>query len=148
MALSPGLLSGFRRLLLRNRCHQQGRGFPDILRFLFCGFRFHIFQHMRRLNAFLRSPAGDGCQLVGLVEMQRVILVVIETDLHGGAKQIDRHCSSVAVLSLHKGALLRHLADEILIGLLLIAQAAHQPPAASGDLRRVEREGLGFCHLR
>ena len=36
---------------------------------------------------------------------------------------------------------------QVLIGLLFILQAAHQPPAGAGDLGGIEGEVLGLCHL-
>ena len=47
----------------------------------------------------------------------------------------------------HAVADTRKSAVEILVGLFLILQAAHQSSAHTGDLGRIQRKILLFCHL-
>ena len=114
---------------------------------LFLGLLRDIVQHVRRLLAVLGPSAGNGAQLVGLIQVQAVVGVRVQPDLDRLAQQIDLHRGAVAVNGLHKGALLGHLLHQILIGRLFITQAAHQPSAGTGDLRRVERERLHLGHF-
>ena len=102
---------------------------------------------MRRLRAVLRTPARDGRKLIALILVKNILTVFIQLHLDGGAEQIDLHGCSVSVFGFNKGTLLRNLLDQILIGLLLITQTAHQAAAAAGDLGGVKGEGLNLGHL-
>ena len=79
--------------------------------------------------------------------MKNVFTFFVQLYLDGGAEKIHLNGRSVAVFGLYKGALFRNLLNQILIGFLLITQAAHQTAAAAGDLGGVERERLDFRHL-
>ena len=43
---------------------------------------------------------------------------------------------------------LRYIGCQLFIGFLLVAQAAHQPSAGSGNFCRIEGKILQFCHFR
>ena len=73
----------------------------------------------------LGPSSGHGAQLIGLVQAQGIVPIAVQLDLHGLAQEVNLYRSAVTVLGLHKSALLRHFFNELLIGLLLIAQTAH-----------------------
>ena len=62
-------------------------------------------------------------------------------------QKIYRDHIAIARGGFHKGTLFRHILHQIFIGFLLIAKAAHQTPAASGDFCRVQRKILDFRHF-
>ena len=52
-----------------------------------------------------------------------------------------------AIRRLDKGVVLGHALQSVLIGVLLIFQAAHQPPAGAGNFRGVQGQTLGLGHF-
>ena len=94
-----------------------------------------------------RPPAGDFGDLVGVVGADLRLARAVQLYLDVLAQEVDERNIAVAVLGLDERAVFRHMLQQILIRLLLIPQAAHQPPACAGDLYRVERHRLCFRHL-
>ena len=124
-----------------------------LVRCLFCllfglGLGFGPYEYVRRLASVLRTAARHCRKLVCLVLVQHVVTVVVQPDLDCRAQQVHLHGCPVTVLCLHKGSLLRYFLDEVFIGLLLIAQTAQQPSAASRYLGRIQRQRLHLGHLR
>ena len=107
-----------------------------------------VMEHRGGSFAVLGSAARHGAQLVGFKRAQGVIPVLVKLHLDRLAQEIDLHGGAVPVLGFYECALLGHVLYKILIRFLLVSQAAHQPPAAAGNLRGVEGEGLHLCHLR
>ena len=73
--------------------------------------------------------------------------MILHTDSDALAQQIDLDDRPAAVRRIDEGLHLRRGLDEILIGLLLVFQAAHEPAARAGDLRRIQTEILRLCHF-
>ena len=123
------------------------------------GFLLHLFP------ARFLAAAGDGRQIRG---NRRIILLcltaaedgniliaenadgfraVLHTDLHPAAQKIHLYHSAAALRGIHKGLHLGGAAQQILIGVLLVFQAAHQPSAGTGDFRGIQAKILGLGHL-
>ena len=73
--------------------------------------------------------------------------VVADLDLDEAGERVDLRHVPHAVRGAHRGVEGRRLRDLGLVGLVLEAEAAHQPSAGPGDLRGVEREILLLRHL-
>ena len=71
----------------------------------------------------------------------------VQADLYGFPQQVHGFYIAGAVGGLNEGFLLGHPLLSILIGVLLIFQAAHQPSAGAGDLGGIQAEILGLGHL-
>ena len=128
---------------------KQLRQRPRIFLRLFIAHRLRpVLEQGRQRLARLRASAGDHGDLVGLIALEHILALTVKLDLQAAAQDVDRRHRAIARRRLDKGADLRHGLDQILIRRLLIAQAAHQTAACTGDLRRVERHGLHLRHLR
>ena len=73
--------------------------------------------------------------------------LLLQTDLHTLTQQIHVRDGAAAVGRIHKGLRLGRGLEQILIGCLLIVQAAHQAAAGAGNFGRIQTEILRFCHL-
>ena len=71
----------------------------------------------------------------------------VQADLYGLPQQVHGFYVAGTVGGLDEGFLLGHPLLSILIGVLLIFQAAHQPSAGAGDLGGIQAEVLGLGHL-
>ena len=71
----------------------------------------------------------------------------VQPHLHRLPQQVHRGHGARPVGGLHKGLGLGGGLYQILIGLLLVLQAAHEPPAGAGDLGGVQGQVLGLGHL-
>ena len=72
---------------------------------------------------------------------------VVQPDVHRLLQHVDVADVAGAVRRQHKGVVLGHALDGVLIGVLLVFQAAHQPSAGAGDLGGVQAQALGLGHL-
>ena len=142
-AARPGLALLRRRLCGLLGVVVGGRGLlPGLLRLALA----HL-QHVGRGLAVLRASAGHCGDLVAVVGLDDRLTVAVELDLDGAAQQVHLYHRAVTCGSLHERAVLGHGLHQGLIGLLLIAQAAHEPSAGAGYFGRVERQSLGLRHL-
>ena len=73
--------------------------------------------------------------------------MLFHTHLHPLTEQIQLDDCATAVGGVHKGLQLGAGADQILIGILLVLQTAHESAAGAGDLGGVQAEILGLGHL-
>ena len=73
--------------------------------------------------------------------------MILHADSDALAQEVDLNDGSAPVRRVNKGLYLRRSLDEILIGLLLVFQAAHESAAGAGNLRRIQTEILRFSHL-
>ena len=73
--------------------------------------------------------------------------MVLHADLDALAQQVHLDDGAAAVGRIDEGFRLRRGLDEVLIGLLLVFEAAHEPPASAGDLGGVQTEVLRLGHL-
>ena len=73
--------------------------------------------------------------------------MVFHADSDALAQEIDLDDRPASVGRVDKGFHLRRGLDEVLIGLLLVFQAAHEPAARAGDLRRIQAEVLRLGHF-
>ena len=92
-------------------------------------------------------PARHRGHFDGPENARHIVRLVLQVHLDLLAQQIDRENGAVPSRRLHKGADAGHIPDQVFIGLFLIAQAAHQPAAAAGDLGGIEREILHLGHF-
>ena len=76
-----------------------------------------------------------------------IFRLVVQADFHGLPQEVDLGYRPHAVGGLHKGFVLGHALDGVLIGVLLVLQTAHETPAGARDLGGVEGEALGLGHL-
>ena len=72
---------------------------------------------------------------------------VLGFDQHLAGEDFLRQHAGPAVVRDDVGADRRQLALQVLVGVVLVAQAALEPAAAAGDLARVERRPLQLGHL-
>ena len=72
---------------------------------------------------------------------------VLQAHLHLLPEQVDGGHGAHPVGALHKGLLPGAALHRVLIGPLLVLQAAHQPPAGARDLGGVEGQVLGLGHF-
>ena len=75
------------------------------------------------------------------------IRLFVQPDLHGLPEHVHLAHVAGAVGGLDKGVVFGHALQGVLIGVLLIFQAAHQPPAGAGNFRRVQGQTLGLGHF-
>ena len=123
----------------------QGRGLlPELLRLL----RLHIAGGALRNGDALPAAlaVAQNAHLTVVIALQRLRRTV-QADLHGLPQQVHALHIAGAVRRLNKGFCLGHPLGCVLIDVLLVFQAAHQPPAGAGDLGGIEGEVLGLCHL-
>ena len=72
---------------------------------------------------------------------------VIQADVHSLLQHVHIADVAGAVRRQDEGVVLGQALNGILIGVLFIFQAAHQPAAGTGDLGRVQTQVLGLGHL-
>ena len=72
---------------------------------------------------------------------------VVQADPHLFPQGVDADDGARPVGGLHKGIHTGGVLHQVLIGLLLILQAAHEPAAGAGNLGGVQGEVLGLGHL-
>ena len=75
------------------------------------------------------------------------LLGVVQVDLQVAGQQVDLGDAAAAVGGLHNGARLGGGAQQILVGGLLVLQAAHQAAAGAADLGGVEGKALLLGHF-
>ena len=81
-----------------------------------------------------------------MIALQRLRRTV-QADLHGLPQQVHGLHVAGTIRCLDKGLLLWHPLLGVLIGVLLVFQAAHKPAAGAGDLGGVQAEILGLGHF-
>ena len=111
--------------------------------------RFLIALGKRRgeLDAVARALAvAKHLNFAGAVALGAFILPV-EAHEHLLAQNVDRAHVAKAVGRCDKRILLRAAARRVLVGVLLVFEAAHEPTACAGDLRRVQAQILRLGHL-
>ena len=84
---------------------------------------------------------------LAVVETLGGLGLLLQPYLHGLLEQVDLRYGAHPLRGLHKGLVLGHAAHRVLIGLLLVFQAAHEPSAGARNLGGVEGQVLGFGHL-
>ena len=89
---------------------------------------------------------AQDADLTVVIALQRLRRAV-QADLHRLPQQIHALHVAGAVRRLDEGLHLGHPLGGVLIDILLIFQAAHQPPAGAGDLGGVQAEVLGLGHF-
>ena len=99
------------------------------------------------LDAVARALAvAQHMNFAGAVALGALVLPV-ETHEHLLAQNVDRAHVAKAVGRCNKRILLRAAAHRVLVGVLLVFEAAHEPAARAGDLRRVQAQILRLGHL-
>ena len=84
--------------------------------------------------------------LAGLISLGGLRRIV-EPDGDGFLHQVDGADVAGAVGRLHEGVVFRHAGLGVLIGVLLVFQAAHEAAAGTGDLRGIQAQVLGLGHF-
>ena len=145
-ALHAHLLPGGRVLQLRihiERCGGDNRGDELLLRLL-----LHIAG--RPLGDFNALPAALAvAQDVDLAAVVRLegLRRAVQGHLHGLPQQVHALDVAGAVGGLDEGLHLGHPLGGVLIGVLLVLQAAHQTAASAGNLGGIQAQVLGLGHL-
>ena len=75
------------------------------------------------------------------------VRLLLQPHLDALAQQVHVRDRAAAVGRVHEGLRLGAVLDQILIGRLLVVQAAHQPPAGTGNFGGVQAEVLRLCHF-
>ncbi|MPN14147.1 hypothetical protein SDC9_161473 [bioreactor metagenome] len=81
--------------------------------------------------------------MIGFLRLRRGV----KAHLHGFPQKVHAAHVARAVRRLHKGVGFRHPLHGVFISVLLVFQAAHQPPAGAGNLGGVQAEVLGLGHF-
>ena len=129
--------------------HVEGSGEDGGLKALLCPL-FHIAGGpLRDLDALPAALAvAQHLDLTAAVGLQGLVGAGgVQGDLHGLPQQVHALHVAGAVRGLNKALRLGHPLGGVLVGVLLIFQAAHQPPAGAGDLGGIQAEVLGLRHL-
>ena len=99
------------------------------------------------LNALPAALAvAQDLDFTGVVGFQ-ILRRAVQADLHPLLQQLHALHIAGAVGGLDEGLHLGHPLGGVLIGVLLVLEAAHQPPAGAGDLGGVQAQVLGLGHL-
>ena len=93
-----------------------------------------------RRTAAARPPSRHLVAQLG--ERDRAQLAVLAAQRHALAEDVVRDDLLLALRRANDPAFLRKALAALHVELVLVAQAAHQPPARAGDLRRIERQPL------
>ena len=99
------------------------------------------------LNALPAALAvAEDLDLTGPVGLQ-ILRPAVQADLHPLPQQLHALHVARPVGGLDEGLQLGHPLGGVLIGVLFVLEAAHQPPAGAGDLGGVQAQILGLGHL-
>ena len=73
--------------------------------------------------------------------------ITVQANLYSLLQQTNIGDSTLSVTGIDNGILLGTGFDQGFIGILLIFQAAHKPPAGAGNFGGVQRKTLSLCHF-
>ena len=117
-------------------------------------FRLRLLWGLRSVNknvgerfSLRRATARYLRNVLGLVGEQRILRFPVDFYFYALPQQVHHCDGTVAVRSFNKRSHLGNMLYQVLVGLLLIAETAHQSAAGPGNLYRIERHGLHFCHF-
>ena len=147
---APGLFgsSGLAAGDLRKLC-RQFRG--QLLKFIIA----NLLQNFLRLDlgrlplqlSFTALAAGLEIAQHIVLKLHQIALIVHKFDLDLPFQCGGIHHGSDPVRRLHLIASAGHLPEHVVIGVLLILQTAHKPPAHAGDLGGIQGQPLFLGHL-
>ena len=119
--------------------------FPNLLLPLAATGNRRKIRRNRRI-CLLGLTAAQNSNILVFMPHSRICLL-LQTHLHALTHQIHLDDRTAAVGRIHEGLVFGRFAKQILIGVLLILQTAHQSAASAGDLCGIQAEILGLCHL-